>query len=62
MDTENNNNDIHIADLINHEDGSATVTVECSQDTYNLIFNHGFLALLMKGVEADADADAVSND
>ena len=54
MDIENNN-DIHIADLINHKDGSATVTVECSVDTYNKVFNYGFVALLMKGMEADAD-------
>ena len=50
-----NNNDIHIADLINNDDGSATVTVECSVDTYNKVFNYGFVALLMKGMEADAD-------
>ena len=49
-----NNNDIHIAEIINNdEDGSATVTVECSQETYNLIFNYGFVALLMKGIEVD---------
>ena len=61
---ETKNNDIHIANLINHKDGSATVTVECSQDTYNLIFNYGFVALLMKEMEVDEDADAnaVSND
>jgi len=50
-----NNNDIHIADIINNDDGSATVTVECSVETYNQVFNYGFVALLMKGVEADAD-------
>ena len=49
------NNDIHIADIINNEDGSATVTVECSAETYNQVFSYGFVALLMKGVEADAD-------
>lgn len=49
------NNDIHIADIINNEDGSATVTVECSVETYNQVFSYGFVALLMKGVEADAD-------
>ena len=48
------NNDIHIAEIINNdEDGSATVTVECSQETYNIIFNYGFVALLMKGIEVD---------
>jgi len=50
-----NNNDIHIADIINNEDGTATVTVECSPETYNKVFNYGFVALLMKGIEADAD-------
>ena len=51
------NNDIKIADIINHEDGSATVTVECSTETYNTIFDYGFVALLRKGIESDADAD-----
>ena len=46
-------NDIHIAEIINNEDGSANVTVECSTETYNLIFNYGFVALLMKGIEVD---------
>ena len=48
-------NDIHIAEIINNKDGSATVTVECSPETYNLIFNYGFVALLMKGIEVDKD-------
>jgi len=48
-----NNNDIHIADLINNDDGSATVTVECSVETYNQVFNYGFVALLLKGIEDD---------
>ena len=51
------NNEIHIAEIINNEDGSATVTVECSTETYNAVFNYGFVALLMKGMEVDADAD-----
>jgi len=50
---DNNNNDIHIADLINNDDGSATVTVECSVETYNQVFNYGFVALLLKGIEDD---------
>ena len=49
------NNDIKIAEIINHEDGSATVTVECSTETYNSIFDYGFVALLKKGIETDAD-------
>ena len=49
------NNDIKIAEIINHEDGSATVTVECSTETYNKVFNYGFVALLMNGMEADKD-------
>ena len=53
VDNNNNNNDIHIAEIINNEDGSANVTVECSTETYNLIFNYGFVALLMKGIEVD---------
>ena len=48
-------NDIQIAEIINNDDGSATVTVECSPETYNLIFNYGFVALLMKGIEVDKD-------
>ena len=49
------NNDIKIVEITNHEDGSATVTVECSQETYNTVFDFGFVALLRKGIETDAD-------
>ena len=52
---DNSNNDIRIAEIINNDDGSATVTVECSQETYNQVFSYGFVALLMKGIEADTD-------
>ena len=52
-----NNNDIKIVEITNNEDGSATVTVECSTETYNTIFDYGFVALLRKGIESDADAD-----
>ena len=48
-------NDIYIAEIINNDDGSATVTVECSTDTYNQVFNYGFVALLRKGIEVDDD-------
>ena len=51
----NNNNDIHIADLVENKDGSATVTVECSPETYNKVFSYGFVALLMKGMDVDKD-------
>ena len=50
-------NDIYIADIINNDDGSANVTIECSPETYNKIFEFGFIALLMKGIEVDTDAD-----
>ena len=50
-----NNNDIKITEIVNHEDGSATVTIECSQETYNTVFGYGFVALLKKGIETDAD-------
>ena len=48
-------NEIYIADIINNDDGSATVTVECSTDIYNQVFNYGFVALLRKGIEVDDD-------
>ena len=51
------NNDIKIVEIANHEDGSATVTVECSQETFNTVFDYGFVALLKKGMEVDTDAD-----
>ena len=58
MDINNNKNDIHIAEVINHKDGSATVTVECSQEVYGKVFGYGFVALLTKGLNLDADEDA----
>ena len=38
--------------LTEHEDGSATVQVECDPDTFAAIFNVGFVSLIRNGIAA----------
>jgi hypothetical protein len=42
------NNDIKVTGIVDHEDGSATVTLDLSPETYHKIFEYGFLKLDMK--------------
>jgi hypothetical protein len=37
------NNDIKVTGIVDHEDGSATVTLDLSPETYHKIFEYGFL-------------------
>jgi len=47
------NKPIKITDIEEHEDGSATVQVECDPDTFAAIFNVGFVSLIRKGIESE---------
>ena len=44
---------IKITDIEEHEDGSATLQVECDPETYAAIFNVGFVTLIKAGVEKE---------
>jgi hypothetical protein len=43
------NDDIKVTGIVDHEDGSATVTLDLSPETYHKIFEYGFLKLITKG-------------
>jgi hypothetical protein len=43
------NNDIKVTGIVDHEDGSATVTLDLSPETYHKIFEYGFLKLITRG-------------
>ena len=43
--------EIKVAEIEEHEDGSATLQVECDADTFAYIFNIGFVSLVKKGME-----------
>ncbi len=47
------NNDIKISDIIDNDDGSATLTLDLDAETYHKIFEYGFIKLIMKGLESE---------
>ena len=44
---------IKIETITDHEDGSATLTLDLDSETYHKIFEYGFVQLIMKGMEVD---------
>jgi hypothetical protein len=44
---------IKIKTITDHEDGSATLTLDLDAETYHKIFEYGFVQLIMKGMEVD---------
>lgn len=46
-------NDIQILEIEEHDDGSATLKVECDPVIFGKIFNHGFVDLIKKGIQTD---------
>jgi len=56
---------IHINQITEHEDGSATVEVEMLEESYKKIFEYGLMMLFVKAVddaEGDKDETVCSND
>jgi hypothetical protein len=41
---------IKIVEIEEHEDGSATVKIECSSEVFGQIFSLGFVDLIKKGL------------
>ena len=44
---------IKIETIEDHDDGSATLTLDLSAETYHKIFEYGFIKLIMKGIESE---------
>jgi hypothetical protein len=51
------NDDIKVTGIVDHEDGSATVTLDLSPETYHKIFEYGFLKLITKGMDIDVSTN-----
>lgn len=49
------NNDIKVTEIEEHEDGSATLQVECDPETFRLVFNYGFVELIKNGIAKAAN-------
>ena len=58
------NKPIQVTSIEEHEDGSATVQVECDSETFAAIFNVGFIHLIEKGLENNdqCSVDVPSNE
>jgi hypothetical protein len=52
------NNDIKIETITDHDDGSATLTLDLNAETYHKIFEYGFIKLIMKGIESEEKDNA----
>jgi len=53
---------IKVTDIEEHEDGSATLQVECDPKTFMAIFNVGFVTLVKAGLESERSEDVRSGD
>jgi hypothetical protein len=45
--------EIKVTDIEEHEDGSATLQVECDPETFMAIFNVGFIELVKAGLDKE---------
>ena len=45
--------EIKVTDIEEHEDGSATIQVECDPETFMAIFNVGFIELVKSGLDKE---------
>ena len=48
-------NDIKVTEIEEHEDGSATLQVECDPPKFDGIFNVAFIALVEAGLETESN-------
>lgn len=49
------NDIVKITEIEEHEDGSATLQVECDPETFMAIFNVGFIELVKAGLEKEKE-------
>lgn len=53
-------NEIKVTEIEEHEDGSATLQVECDPDTFMAIFDVGFVTLVKRGLKSEKWQTCVS--
>ena len=51
--------EIKVIEITDNEDGSATLSVEMSQELYQYFFEHGFRQVLMRAIEMEGSSDDV---
>ena len=54
--------EVKVIDIEEHEDGSATLQVECDPETFMAIFNVGFVSLVKAGLDSERSEDVRSGD
>jgi len=54
--------EIKVTEIEEHEDGSATLQVECDPETFMAIFDVGFVTLVKQGLESERSKDVCSSD
>ena len=47
--------DIKVVEIVEHEDGSATLQLDLDPETYAKIFNYGFIALVKEGLKSEEE-------
>jgi len=47
--------EVKITEITEHEDGSATLQVECGPETFAAIFNVGFVSLIKTGLHWESE-------
>ena len=47
--------EVKVTEITEHEDGSATLQVECDPETFAAIFNVGFVSLVKTGLYWETD-------
>lgn len=50
--------EVKITEVTEHEDGSATLQVECDPETFAAIFNVGFVSLIRTGLYWETDMES----
>jgi len=48
---------IKIETITDHEDGTATLTLDLTAETYHKIFEYGFVKLIKKGIESEEQSN-----
>ena len=52
--------EVKVTEITEHEDGSATLQVECDPETFAAIFNVGFVTLIKRGLKSEKWQTCVS--